>query len=58
MGHLKFYLLCVCLITPFYAIAQVEIFAIDIPGLHQKDGGGSYDKIIVNALSEEIKNTI
>ena len=58
MGHLKLYLLCVCLITPFYAIAEVEIFAIDIPGLHQKDGGGSYDKIIVNALSDEIKNTI
>ena len=31
-------------------LAEVTIYAIDIPGLHEKSGGGIYDKPIADAL--------
>lgn len=35
--------------------SEVSIFALDIPGLHQKDGGGEYDKIISKAVVQSGK---
>jgi len=35
--------------------SEVSVFALDIPGLHQKDGGGEYDKIINKAVVQSGK---
>ena len=39
-------MLSVTFIFSTSALAQVTIYSTDIPGLHQKDGQGDYDKII------------
>ena len=33
-------------------IAEIQIYALEIPGLHQKDGGGEYDAILKKAIVE------
>lgn len=38
--------------------ADVSVFALDIPGLHQKDGGGDYDKIVDKAVVQSGKAKI
>ncbi|OUS02436.1 hypothetical protein A9Q81_08615 [Gammaproteobacteria bacterium 42_54_T18] len=35
--------------------SEVSVFALDIPGLHQKDGKGEYDKIISKAVVQSGK---
>lgn len=47
----KHLLAFVCLISLFVSShAEVSIYALNIPGLHQKDGNGEYDNIIHKAV--------
>lgn len=46
------------LLLSFSVAAEVVIYAIDIPGLHDKQGGGIYDKPINEALVSKGKATL
>jgi hypothetical protein len=53
-------ILLILFILSFVSIAnaQVLIIGLDIPGLHQKDGNGDYDKIINQKLVKSGKATL
>ena len=46
------------LIFSTVTLAEVNIYAIDIPGLHEKNGGGIYDNLINEALVSEGKASL
>ena len=54
---MKFSLITFVFVALFSSSVQseVSVFALDIPGLHQKDGGGEYDKIINKAVVQSGK---
>ncbi len=49
---MKKYLIALSIFISFSTISQaeVQVYALEIQGLHQKDGGGEYDQIIDKAV--------
>lgn len=47
---MKYLLGLISLVFSLVAHSQTTIYAIDIPGLHEKSGGGVYDKMINDSL--------
>jgi len=55
---MKSFLILLALSFFSVANAQVLVIGIDIPGLHQKDGNGDYDKIVNQSLVKSGKATL
>lgn len=55
---MKWFMILIAFSYLSVANAQVLVIGIDIPGLHQKNGGGDYDKIINQSLVKAGKATL